>query len=97
MCSLRSVISVILEHGCDQWYEMGRELGLSMAQIRDITHSIPLGTGKLQAIIETCKRSVKDEEMTKELLRACHRIPRPIHGVVEEELKEMGELCVDQF
>ena len=88
-----TVRDAVVKYGCNQWYEIGLNLGLNGNEIIDKTHVIPTSTGKLLAVIEA--KRVKDGKVktAEDLLRACYCIPTPIGKQVEDDLKKGEILC----
>lgn len=81
-----SVIRAVVTHGADQYFSIGRELGLNAAQINATVASIPSSAGKLRAVIERRKAAIGDERLVRELLAVCGRLPTPIQGNVRRQL-----------
>ena len=88
-----TVRRAVVKHGCNQWYEIGMELGLNGNEIIDKTHVIPTSTGKLLAVIEAKRVEDGKVKTAEDLLRACYCIPTPIGKQVEDELKKGELLC----
>ena len=86
-----TVRDAVVKYGCNQWYEIGLNLGLKGDNIKGETHEIPFPPGKLMAVIEAKRRKDGKVKTAEDLLRACHRIPTPIGKEVEDELKK-GEV-----
>ena len=83
-----TVKRALVKYGCNQWYEIGMELGLNGNEIKEETHVIPSFPGKLLAIIEAKRMKVGKVKTAEGLLRACYCIPTPIGKEVEDELKK---------
>ena len=90
-----TVRRAVVKHGCNQWYEIGMELGLNGNEIIDKTHVIPTSTGKMLAVIEAKWMKDGKEKTAQDLLRACYCIPTPIGKQVEDELKK-GEILYER-
>ena len=81
-----SVVEAVMKYGVDKWDLIGNKLRMTDRQIRAATHDRPSHAGKLQAII-SCKRGeLGDQELIKQLLEACGKIPQPILGMVKQHL-----------
>ena len=63
---------------CDQWSDVGLELGYRMPEINSITSSIPVLGSKLHAILQTKALAVRTCDFICMLLSACQRISMPI-------------------
>lgn len=86
-----AVITAVVQVGQDQWYGIGRELGLVAAVIKSTTASKDTSADKLLAIIDTRKMEVNDATLARELLDVCSRIASPVRADVDRELKRLGE------
>ena len=63
---------------CDQWSDVGLELGYRMPEINSITSSIPVLGSKLHAILQTKALAVRTCDFIRMMLPACQRISFPI-------------------
>ena len=90
-CDLNSVVKAVVDNGQDQFYSFGIELGMNPAQISSIIDGKPSNADKLRAIIDSKKAIVGEEDLFVELITACGRLPFPITGVVEDQMKLRGK------
>ena len=81
-----SIIKAVVKQGADQYFAIGRELGLNASKINDTVSSIPTFSGKLLAIIERQKSALGEQKLAEELLAACKRIDNPIYENVLRQL-----------
>ena len=71
-------MGAVVNLACDQWSDVGLELGYEMSQLDSLTPSIPLPSGKLNAILTRKARAVGTSNVVGVILSACQRIPFPI-------------------
>ncbi|XP_062515517.1 uncharacterized protein LOC134190976 [Corticium candelabrum] len=72
------VMGAVVNLACDQWSDVGLELGYEMSQLDSMTPSIPLSSGKLNAILRRKAHAVGTSNVVGIILSACQRIPFPI-------------------
>ena len=71
-------MGAVVDLACDQWSDVGLELGYEMPQLNSMTPSIPLPSGKLNAILRRKAHAVGTSNVVGIILSACQRIPFPI-------------------
>ena len=81
-----SIIRAVVDQGADQYFSIGRELGLNASKINATVSSIPTASGKLRAIIDRQRSALGEKKLVEELLAACKRIDDPIHENVLRQL-----------
>ena len=68
------VIDAVVNHGSDQWYQIGLALGLTDAAITSKTHTIPTCPVKLRAVIEMKRQDVGYDGLRDALVNVCFMI-----------------------
>jgi hypothetical protein len=91
--SRSEVIEAIVKHGSDQWYQIGRSLGLTRATVMSATGQIPTTDfpSKLRKVIWRKREQVGDDDLKRSLVEACVWIDDPIDIAVWEELRKLNE------
>jgi hypothetical protein len=85
--STSEVIEAIVKHGSDQWYQIGRSLGLIHATVTSAA-DFP---SKLREVIRRKREQVGDDDLKRSLVEACVWIDDPIDIAVWEELRKLNE------
>ena len=62
----------------DQWSCVGLELGYELSELKAMTSTIPLPSGKLNAILRTKANAVGSSKVVGIILSACKQISMPI-------------------
>ena len=63
---------------CDQWSDVGLELGYTMPELNSLTSSVTALSSKLHAILRTKALAVGTSKVVGIILSACQRINLPI-------------------
>ena len=63
---------------CDQWSDVGLELGYTMPELNSLTSLITASHSKLHAILRTKAVAVATSNVVSIILSACQRISIPI-------------------
>ena len=82
------VLAAVLKCASHEWYSIGRQLGFSLGQLTDMTHTLVSGAGKLERIVDEKAAEVGAEETARLLLDACERLINPVIGAVRMILEE---------
>ena len=85
---LGCVLAAVLKCAPHEWYSIGRQLGFSLGQLTDMTHTLGSGAGKLERIVDEKAAEVGAEETARILLDACERLPNPVIGAVRMRLEQ---------
>lgn len=81
-----SIIKAVIDQGADQYFSIGRELGLNAAKINATVSAIPTASGKLRAIIDRQRSALGEKKLVQALLEACKTIDDPIYENVVRQL-----------
>jgi Mrp family chromosome partitioning ATPase len=81
-----AAVDAVLKFGADQWYLIGNKLRMTHAPIIAATHEMPTLAGKLQTTISVKRNELGGQEVIKQLLEACRKLPQPILGIVKQHL-----------
>lgn len=73
--------------GCDRWYELGRNMGITDAVLNGETQGIS-SWGKVEKLFAIKEKVVGFDDAAKSLLKACK--DKGIYGGFEDELKRSG-------
>ena len=68
----KSVESVVVSVGSDQWSLIGERLGYEVGQMNAMAFDKPIPAGKLQTIIRTKAAELGEDKTKRKLLEACH-------------------------
>ena len=63
---------------CDQWSDVGLELGYTMPELNSLTSLITASHSKLHAILRTKAAAVGTSNVVGIILSACHQLSMPI-------------------
>ena len=84
--SMSNVMRTVIRHGQSQWFSFGIALGFTVAEIESACFDKPLHSEKLSAIIHQRIEKIGEKKTANELLEACKSLPRPIYGIVKQQL-----------
>ena len=72
------VLAAVLKCAPQEWYSIGRQLGFSLGQLTDMTHTLGSGAGRLERIVDKKAEEIGAEETARMLLDACKRLINPV-------------------
>ena len=84
---MKALTRSVLEHGADQWYDLGIELGYKHCQVVASTKDMKRDESKLHALINQKHAELGREILIDRLLNACKVIPYPIYEAVWNDIR----------
>ena len=71
-------MAVVSTLACNQWSDVGFELGYEPSELMSLTSGVDAPSSKLHFILKTKALAVGEEKIVPLILRACQRIPMTI-------------------
>lgn len=81
-------IDVVVNQGQHKWYDFGSNLHFNCAEIQSLTHHIPDGASKLQALVDKATTRDGRQKAVEALVAICDK--HEILGGVKDELNIKG-------